>query len=402
MCELFACLLVNLCCFRLSCVQFDDLSPAVHEDGTRMSGSKLRRQIAWHAARLMYDRQESEYFRAKIKASRVCCKGWVKPKDLPSNAEVREQIQMMARMLEGDTNEQRFFDMRIEAVRVMRLLSQFRTRLIGSVLTGHVRIGSDIDIHVFCDNIESITGILDSHGIWYDVERKRVVKDGERNIYQHIHIKDRFEVELTVYPTNKTSFVFKSSITSKPIERATEKELMDLLSQSRSPEELESALAASEASIDPFQVFFALMLPLKNVKQDPRWHPEGDALYHSLQVFDLATHSRPWDEEFLLAALLHDVGKGVDRYDHVNAGLNALQGLITERTEWLIEHHMLAHEIHERTIGARKSKRLRNHENYEDLLLLGRCDRGGRKCGVEVPELEEALDYVRDLSNQFR
>ncbi len=366
-----------------------------------MAVSKLRRQIAWRAAKLMYDRQESEYHQAKIKASRICCKGWVKPKDLPSNGEIRDQIQILARLLEGDANPQRLFEMRVEAIRMMRLLSQFKTRLIGSVLTGHIRQGSDIDIHVFCDNLESITGILDSHGIWYDVERKRIVKDGERNLYQHVHIKDRFEVELTVYPTRKTSFVFKSSITGKPIERATEAELLALLATQHSQEDIDQALVDSENKVDVFQVFYAIMLPLENVKQDPRWHPEGDALYHSLQVFDLARNALPWDEEFLLAALLHDVGKGIDPYDHVGSGLQALQGLITRRTHWLIEHHMLAHEIHDRAIGARKSKRLRENENYDDLLLLGRCDREGRKCGIEVPELEEALDYIRDLAKQF-
>ena len=34
-----------------------------------MNFSKLRRQIAHEAARLMYSREESEYFRAKMKAS---------------------------------------------------------------------------------------------------------------------------------------------------------------------------------------------------------------------------------------------------------------------------------------------------------------------------------------------
>ena len=63
------------------------------------------------------------------------------------------------------------------------------------------------------------------------------------------------------------------------------------------------------------------LLPLENVKESPKYHPEGDALYHSLQVFDLACDALPYDEEFLLAALLHDVGKGIDRSDHVLAGL---------------------------------------------------------------------------------
>ena len=78
----------------------------------------------------------------------------------------------------------------------------------------------------------------------------------------------------------------------------------------------------------------------KSVKQNPKYHPEGDALYHSLQVFHLARDARPYDEEFLLAALLHDVGKAIDPHDHVAAGIEALRGAVTDRTLWLIEHHM--------------------------------------------------------------
>ena len=58
----------------------------------------------------------------------------------------------------------------------------------------------------------------------------------------------------------------------------------------------------------------------KRIKQNPKYHPEGDALYHSLQVFHLAREARPYDEEFLLAALLHDVGKAIDPQDHCERG----------------------------------------------------------------------------------
>ena len=67
----------------------------------KMNPTKLRRQIAWEAARLMYDRQESEYYRAKLKAARRMCQGWVKPADLPSNSEIRDQIELLARLYEG-------------------------------------------------------------------------------------------------------------------------------------------------------------------------------------------------------------------------------------------------------------------------------------------------------------
>jgi hypothetical protein len=40
----------------------------------------------------------------------------------------------------------------------MRLLCRFRPRLIGSVMTGHVRKGSDIDLHLFSDSVEPVTG----------------------------------------------------------------------------------------------------------------------------------------------------------------------------------------------------------------------------------------------------
>ena len=67
-----------------------------------MTNVKLRRQIAYEAARLMYVRQESEYYRAKLKAARRICQGWVTPADLPTNREIRDEIQSLARMHEGD------------------------------------------------------------------------------------------------------------------------------------------------------------------------------------------------------------------------------------------------------------------------------------------------------------
>src|ERR1051326_4545444 len=123
----------------------------------RMSHAKLRQAIALEAARLMYERTESEYFTAKRKAAKRLCGRHAKPEDLPSNAEIREQIQLFARLHEGDRRTENLRDMRVEALRLMRLMRAFRPRLIGSVMTGHIRKGSDIDLHVFCDNPAIIT-----------------------------------------------------------------------------------------------------------------------------------------------------------------------------------------------------------------------------------------------------
>lgn len=366
-----------------------------------MSNSKLRRNIAWEAARLMYSRQESEYYRAKMKAARALCKGWVKPIDLPSNTEIREQVQSLARLYEGESRSQHLLEMRLAALVLMRCLALFRPRLIGSVLTGHVRQGSDIDIHVFSDSTESITHLLESEGYAYEVVRKQVRKQGEERIFTHIHIADRFPFELTVYPTDQASYVFKSSITGKAIERASIAQLEEFLAREYPECDLAAAVASTAEQVDAFQVYEALLLPLEGVKGPLKFHPEGDMLYHSLQVFDHARDEMPYDEEFLAAALLHDVGKAIDPRDHVSAGLEALDGFITERTSWLIRHHMLAHDLVSGTLGARARRRLQQSDNYDDLLLLEKCDRAGRQPGVAAPDVEEAIDYLRELRHMF-
>src|SRR5438128_3129105 len=127
----------------------------------RMSHDKVRQAIAFEAARLMYERVESEYFTAKRKAAKRLCRRSCKPEDLPSNAEIRELIQTFARLHEGERRTVHLRAMRLEALKLMRLLRQFKPRLIGSVMTGHVRQGSDIDIHVFSDSAGLITGVLE-------------------------------------------------------------------------------------------------------------------------------------------------------------------------------------------------------------------------------------------------
>ena len=129
-----------------------------------MPSEKLRRRIAFEAARLMYGRDESEYFRAKLKAVRRVVGGDVKPRDLPSNREIRDQVLALARLHEGERQRENLRQMRVSALRMMRILRPFRPRLIGSTLTGHVRAGSDIDLHVFSNNIEGICGALEAEG----------------------------------------------------------------------------------------------------------------------------------------------------------------------------------------------------------------------------------------------
>lgn len=237
-----------------------------------MARTKLRQQIAWEAARLLFQQLESEYYPAKIKAAALIQPGELPPSALPTNNEIRHRIRKLA---------------------------------------------------------------------------------------------------LRAEPPSP-------------------------------PPSLRLSMAADcQEDTDPLVVFESLLLPLESVQQNLKYHPEGDALYHSLQVFDLARHELPYDEEFLLAALLHDVGKAIDPSDHVAAGLAALEGLITDRTAWLIANHSQAHALADQTLGRRAHRRLRESESYDDLLLLAKCDRQGRQPGAQAPELDEALDYLRSLGEMY-
>jgi hypothetical protein len=360
-----------------------------------MSDVKLRQAIALEAARLMYERVESEYYTAKRKAARRVCRGPVKPSDLPSNAEIRDQIQLFARLHEGERRTANLKDMRLAALRLMRLLRPFKPRLIGSVMTGHVRKGSDIDLHLFSDSVGPITELLEAEGYPFDVERKQILKHHETRIFTHIHVFDRFDYELTVYAEDKAHYVFRSSITGKAIERASIAELEEFLAKEYPDVDLDEQPA--EVEIDPYLEFRRLLLPLENVKQSPVWHPEGDVLYHLLQVFELARDRRGYDEEFLQAALLHDVGNGIDPADHVGAALSVLDGLISERTAYLIGHHMEALEYQRGTLPGRIRRELTASEHFEDLMLLRELDTAGRVPGAVVGTVDEALDYLREL-----
>jgi hypothetical protein len=165
------------------------------------------------------------------------------------------------------------------------------------------------------------------------------------------------------------------------------------------PGENEAALALAD-HLDRFALYRVRLAPLESIKQNPKIHPEGDALYHCLQVYHLAREARPYDEEFLLAALLHDVGKAVDPQDHAAAGAEVLRGAVTERTLWLIEHHMDLLRTRERPLSAKARRELEASEHFDDLKLLRELDDRGRVPGAVVETLEEVLEYLKGLEDE--
>lgn len=203
--------------------------------GERFGG--LRAQIAAEAARLMYEEDVKQYFTAKrMAAKRLLGRTGGKrlryhPQDLPSNGEIRDALLVLAELAEGDRRTRRLFAMRIVALEAMRALLPFTSRLIGSVSTGHIRRGSDIDLSVFTDDEESLERHLKALRWTFETERVSILKFGQIREYLHIHVADVFPVELTVYGLRELRFRPRSSTDGKPIRRVRIQALEALLMQ---------------------------------------------------------------------------------------------------------------------------------------------------------------------------
>lgn len=133
---------------------------------------------------------------------------------------------------------------------------------------------------------------------------------------------------------------------------------------------------------------FSLLDALAGVRQSPRYHPEGDALFHSLQVFDLAQRSTN-DRVLWAAALFHDVGKAIDGPLHDEIGADLLEGLLPDRAVWLVRHHLDL--LKNRRLAQR---RYQGSPALRDLEQLRRWDLGGRHPNARVLSLDDAFDLL--------
>ena len=139
----------------------------------------------------------------------------------------------------------------------------------------------------------------------------------------------------------------------------------------------------------------SLLQELDGIQQNRHYHPEGDALFHSLQVFQIAlqeTHN----PVLLMAALFHDIGKAQGSKDHDKTGAAMLDGIVDPEIIWLIEHHLdlLRHP-------GKIQKYLRNQpEKLHHLQKLRQWDLAGRDPYAEVMTPEQAITILFNTEAQ--
>ena len=185
----------------------------------------LRAAIAQLAAQLMYGQEVKQYFTAKrLAAKRLLGEAGGKklryrPTDLPSNGEIKQALLELVMEIEGSTRTRRLFAMRVVALEAMGPLAAFVPRLIGSVATGHVRSGSDIDLHVFAEDPSDVERTVKDLGWTHEVQRVSILKGGKVMEFTHVLVADVFPLELTVYKPRDLGTRPRSSTDGKPIVR---------------------------------------------------------------------------------------------------------------------------------------------------------------------------------------
>ncbi len=86
--------------------------------------------------------------------------------------------------------------------------------------------------------------------------------------------------------------------------------------------------------------------------------------------------------------------------DHAEAGTHAVRGAVTERTLWLIGHHMDLLIVREKGLKHKAPAELEASEYLEDLKLLREIDDAGRVPGMVVETLDEVLAYIKGLEHE--
>ncbi len=423
-----------------------------------MPSKRLKRAIAMDAARLLYERQETEVHKARLRAAVMNgVHPKRRPRDLPSGREIRECVDEITLQREGDAQPANARERHLAALKLMWLLERFDPLWLRAADEAG-RDSSPVELELVAASAEDVRSVLDAERFPYVVEGSGEDAADADEPRDDATSDDAPRDETTggdavdggasyadeprgaaspdsqpsgVEPRAGGGAAFRFHLRSarghvlefrlvvradRGILRGDQPDAGSSVGGEPSPASMNLPQVESWVSLqypdanlielrggeetwaDPYIVFELLLGRLEGVKQKAEYHPEGDALYHSLQAFDLAREQFPYDEEFLQAALLHDVGKGIDPSRHIEAALEALRGLISPRTAFLIEFHSAARHLREGTLTGRLRQHLLDSEWHEDLMALLEIDDAARRPGAAAPTVAEAIGYLRSLN----
>ncbi len=97
-----------------------------------------------------------------------------------------------------------------------------------------------------------------------------------------------------------------------------------------------------------------------------------DRLTHSLQTATLA-HRAGEDEEYVVCALLHDIGDTLGSFNHADIAGAILQPFVSEANQWMVEKHGIFqgyYFFHHIGLGRNAREEFRGHPWFERTALF--------------------------------
>ena len=186
-------------------------------------------EIAQLAAKFLAHDSAGDFLAAKRKAAVQL--GIKSDKGLPTNVEVEQALKEYQALFQNVGRTLQINAMRSKALSAMRMLAGFEPRLVGPVLTGTATRHSEITLHLVSDEPEQIGLHLDAHAIPYNATARSVKtgKTGKTDYPAFEFIADQTRIQLIVFPERQKHSAPLSTITGKPMQRASISEVEKLL-----------------------------------------------------------------------------------------------------------------------------------------------------------------------------
>ena len=123
-----------------------------------------------------------------------------------------------------------------------------------------------------------------------------------------------------------------------------------------------------------------------------------DRLTHSLQTAARAERAGE-DEEYVVCALLHDIGDTLAPANHADLAAVLLEPFVSERNHWIVKHHAIFqgyYFFHHLGLDRNLRDRFRDHEYFDDCArFCSAYDQNSFDPDYDTPPLEHFEPMLR-------
>lgn len=190
--------------------------------------ASLKQEIAEAAALIVWDEGVADYSQARLKA----CERLGIPsgsKDVPRNSEIEAALLAWLAVFASDEDRERLVFLREMALDVMQFFSPYEPRLVGSVLKGTAGPWSNIQLHLFSEDVEEVAIRMLNANLRYQAITRRQTRGRKQGVPGFAFDWKGVPVEVLVFPVDGLRSAPPSSVDGKPVKRASAKQLKQLL-----------------------------------------------------------------------------------------------------------------------------------------------------------------------------